>query len=244
MIEEIVEGKGPITAEALSSVVEAVRARPEISRSLVKSLKLKISSQETSDQLRALELTEQLVTALEFSFHEHIADNEFLNSLSRVLQRAECPKEVKTKILRIAADWAAKFALVSDLLPNFEAFHARLISEGYPVPQAFDAPISGDQQMLDSYLINEAEGQDPEEFKIEVKATLALFSDIAKIEVRDVAQTEALISIASNLERYSEQLQLWMAKLEQDDYMRDALSLNDEVVRALKQFRLMRTGNN
>ena len=242
--EELVEGKGPISAEALSAVVDEVRARPETSRLLVKGIKMKISSQDASDQLRALELVEQLVTALEFSFHEHVADNEFLNSLSRVLQRAECSKDVKTKILRLAADWAAKFAPVSDLLPNFEAFHARLISEGYPVPQAFDAPTSDDQQMLDSYLINEAEGQDPEEFKAEVKATLQLFADISKIDNRDIAQTEALISISSNLERYSEQLQLWMAKLEQGEYMREALSLNDDVVRALKQFRLLRTGNN
>jgi len=242
-LEELVDGSGPVSADALQAAVEAVRARPgEASKTLAKLLKAKLSGQDPSEQLRALELAEQFVTSLDFTFHEQIGDTQFLNSLSRVLERPDCSREVKTAILRLSADWAAKFSPTADLLPNFQSFHARLISEGFPVPQAFDAPRSDEPQIFDSYLINEAEGQDPEEFKSEVKATLDLFGEILKVQNRDTAQTEAIISIAGNLERYAEQLQLWMERLEQGDYMREALALNDEVSKALRQFRVIRSG--
>jgi hypothetical protein len=243
-LEDLINGSGPISANALKAVTDFVHLHPaEGSKAAALLIKNKISSHEKSEQIRILEILDQLVTALDFSFHEQVNDMEFLNVFSRVLNRQDCPDEVKSKILRLSADWAAKFASASDIFANFECFHLRLISEGFDVPQAFEAPMrSDDQQLLDSFLINEAEGQDPVEFVAEVNATLSLFSDIVKLETRDISQTEALISLASNLERYSEQLGLWMEKLEDREHIRDALDLNDQVLRALQNYRVLRAG--
>ena len=196
-LEDLLDGKGSETA-LLALVAEDTRSkRSDGAKEVVKQLKKRISSSDVAQQKRALRVTQALVTALEFPFHEQIGDSDFLNSLVRVCSRDGVDEDIKKTILRLAADWAAKFQTVSDLLPGFQDFHVALVSDGHELPHAFDAPPQEQPQVMDEYLTNEAEGQDPEEFIAEVKATLILFDDIAGMTTRDKSQTEALISIAN-----------------------------------------------
>jgi hypothetical protein len=100
---------------------------------------------------------------------------------------------------------------------------------------------------MDLYLLNEAEGQDPDEFKAEVLETLKLFDEVlttikaGSSSKEEVSRREALISLAANLDRYSEQFGLWIEQLEPGPYMEEAMSLNDKVTEALQKYKLLRS---
>ena len=232
-LDQLLEGKSDEDV-LINEVVDGMTSGNAYKEAVVK-IKKKISSFESDVQIRALCILEKLIDKLGFPFHEAVGSEDFISTLSRIIDRNDLNKQVKEQIIKMSSDWENKFSSVSDLLPNFQNFHAKLTQNNLSVQQS--------NQEIDKYLINEAEGQDPEEFIIEVRATLALFDDVSKVQLRDTSQNEALISLASNLDRYSEQLELWMQQLEAGDWMTKAIELNERVIQALERFRQLRVGS-
>ena len=206
-------------------------------------LKRKICANIESEQLAAIDLLDKLVEEFDMTFHQIVHEKNFLSFLEKSISgdRESIRKRIKTLVTR----WANKFAKDEDIFPNFQIFFSRLVEQGHVSP-----PTSDRAQVMDEYLINEAEGQDPDEFKAEVKETLVLFNDVynaivnvARMSREDsISRRDALISIASNLDRYSEQFGLWIEQLEPGEYMDEAISLNDQVTEALGRYKKLRTG--
>ena len=239
-VEELIDLKKTGVSEAvlLTTAIDFIRSKKaEGAKEAVKALKRRIASPDAHEQLRGLQVTEQLVNALDFVFHEQVGEEDFLNNLSRVMSRPDASLDVKRKILQLSADWSAKFADAVDLLPGFQLLYANLASNGHPMPQ----PANG-HQLIDEFIQNEADGQDPEEFITEVHATLGLFDQIASAGPKDVSEVEAITSIATNLDRYAEQIELWMDRLEPGEWMSKAIELHDAVYSALNRFRELRVG--
>ncbi|EER15852.1 conserved hypothetical protein [Perkinsus marinus ATCC 50983] len=245
----------------VSQISDTVDMSNDSGRAVIAELRKRITTHESSRiQWAALLLLDDLMRHTEVTFHLNVADNEFLTSLSKVLQRPDCDPEVKSTILRLASEWAARFARDADILPNFQSFYRRLQDEGYTMPGAVEAtPVkatvvesgttgdyqSPNQNLMDLTYEQDAEGQDPETFIPEVQQTLELWDecfDKAKRESSpDVSTNEALISLAGNMDRYSIQLQLWIELLEPGEMMDTAISLNSEVLKALDDFRAFRS---
>ncbi|KAF4666184.1 hypothetical protein FOL47_004227 [Perkinsus chesapeaki] len=239
----------------VSQISDAVDMSNDSGRAVISELRKKITTHESSRiQWAALLLLDSIMQHTDVTFHLNVADTEFLTSLSKVLQRPDCDSEVKSTILRLASEWAVRYARDADILPNFQSFYARLQDEGFKLPGVAQAtPVatatvvengSGyqppSQNLMDLTYEHDAEGQDPETFIPEVQQTLDLwhecFNKAKRENASDVSTNEALISLAGK-----KLLQLWIELLEPGDMMDTALSLNSEVLRALDDFRAFRS---
>ena len=221
----------------VDALVQVAKGDPVIGRETAECLKKKLFSTASSEQARALDLLDQLVDKLDLSFHQIVNEKEFLSALERTATREPSPEVAKAKSL--FSKWVVRFAKDQDILPNFALYHSRLVEQGLIEP-ASDTPA-----VMDTHLLNEAEGQDPDEFMAEVKETLKLFDEVFNIiknGTEDVARREALISLAGNLDRYSEQFGLWIEQLEAGKYMDEAMGLNEKVTEALQRYKRLRSG--
>ncbi|KAF4692836.1 Vacuolar protein-sorting-associated protein 27 [Perkinsus olseni] len=248
------------SSSLVSQISDAVDMSNDSGRAVISELRRKITTHESSRiQWAALLLLDEVMQHTEVTFHLNIADTEFLTSLSKVLQRPDCDAEVKSTILRLASEWAVRFARDADILPNFQSFYIRLQDEGFNMPGVAKAtPVAtaatlvdngndnqaSNRNLMDITYEQDAEGQDPETFIPEVQQTIELwnecFTKAKKETTPDVSTNEALISLAGNLDRYSIQLQLWIELLEPGEMMDTAISLNSEVLKALDDFRAFR----
>ena len=216
---------------------------PTLCLETAEALKRKMCTNIEKEQLLAIDLLDKLVDEFDMTFHQVIHEKSFLSFLEKTVGGGDTA--VKNRVKSLVTKWSTKFAKDEDIFPNFQIFFSRLVEQGHVVP-----PTSDRAQVMDEYLINEAEGQDPDEFKAEVKETLILFNDVFNAIVNvsrmskddSISRRDALISIASNLDRYSEQFGLWIEQLEPGEYMDEAIALNDQVTEALGRYRKLRTG--
>lgn len=226
--------------EELQTLVQVGKGDPILARDIAESIKKKLFSTASSEQARALELLDRLMDLLDLSFHQIVNEKDFLSALERTATRD--PSPVTSRAKSLFAKWVVRFASDQDILPNFALYHSRLVEQGLLTPVEMDSPKP---PVMDSHLLNEAEGQDPDEFMAEVRETIKLFDDVFEIIKRgseDVPRREALISLAANLDRYSEQFGLWIDQLEAGKYMDDAMALNDKVTEALQRYKRLRSG--
>lgn len=226
---------------------------PVLCADITASIRKKLYSHMEAEQVRAITLLDALMDSFDLTFHQTVHEKPFLSALETIVSRDESaatPKTVREGIKELFSKWVVRFSRDADLLPNFQTFHARLVEQGVLEPISSPPPTNRASPMMDQYLINEAEGQDPEEFKTEVKATLKLFdeiySNITKVKpisaLDEVSRKDALISVAANLDRYSEQFGLWIEQLEPGEYMEEAMRLNDGVTEALQKYKRLRSG--
>lgn len=216
---------------------------PTLCLEITESLKRKMCTNIEKEQIAAIDLLDKIVDEFDMTLHQVVHEKSFLSFLEKTVGGTNTA--VKDRVKGLLTKWSSKFAKDEDIFPNFQIFFSRLVEQGHVVP-----PTSDRAQVMDEYLINEAEGQDPEEFKAEVKETLILFNDVFNAIVNvsrmtkddSISRRDALISIASNLDRYSEQFGLWIEQLEPGEYMDEAIMLNDQVTEALGRYRKLRTG--
>ena len=214
---------------------------PGLCVELTEALKRKMCTNLDREQVAAVDLLDKLVDEFDMTLHQIVHEKSFLSFLEKYVGDEKLGDRVKSLLTK----WSTKFAKDEDIFPNFQIFFSRLVEQGLVVPLSNDRA-----QVMDEYLINEAEGQDPEEFKGEVKETLVLFNDVFNAIVNvsrmskedSISRRDALISIASNLDRYSEQFGLWIEQLEPGEYMVEAIGLNDQVSDALGRYKKLRTG--
>lgn len=224
--------------EEMHTLIQVGKGDPLVCRDISESIRKKLFSTASSEQERALELLDRLMDTLDLSFHQIVNEKEFLSALERTATRDASPVTSKAKSL--FAKWVVRFADDHDILPNFALYHSRLVEQGLIEPVDTAPPV------IDTFLLNEAEGQDPAEFMAEVKETIKLFDEIFEIlrnGNEDVPRREALISLASNLDRYSEQFGLWIEQLDPGEYMDSAMTLNDKVTDALQRYKRLRSGS-
>jgi hypothetical protein len=223
--------------EGLETLVQVGKGDPIICREISESIRKKLFSTSSSEQERALELLDRLMETLDLSFHQIVNEKEFLSALERTATRDASPATSKAKSL--FSKWVVRFAGDHDILPNFALYHSRLVEQGLIEPVDTAPPV------IDTFLLNEAEGQDPAEFMAEVKETIKLFDEVFEILKKgneDLPRREALISLAANLDRYSEQFGLWIEQLDPGEYMDNAMTLNDKVTDALQRYKRLRSG--
>jgi hypothetical protein len=214
---------------------------PSLCLEITEALKRKLCTNIEREQVAAVDLLEKLVDEFDMTLHQIVHEKNFLSFVEKYVVDEKLGNRVKSLLTK----WSTKFAKDEDIFPNFQIFFSRLVEQGLVTPLSNDRA-----QVMDEYLINEAEGQDPEEFKCEVKETLVLFNDVFNAIVNvsrmskedSISRRDALISIASNLDRYSEQFGLWIEQLEPGEYMVEAIGLNDQVTDALGRYKKLRTG--
>jgi hypothetical protein len=236
-----------------SDIVEVLKAvalnDPQLCLEIVESIKKKLSTTEP-EQLRAIELLDRIVDGFDMTMHQIVHEKNFLSFLEKIITNPSTPLKVIDRTKSVMVKWSRKFSEDSDIFPNFQYFFSRLVEQGL-VDGAVMAGEDGEKaQVMDTYLINEAEGQDPEEFKAEVRETLKLFDDVYNAIVNvtrmskgdSISRREALVSIAANLDRYGEQFGLWIEQLEPGEYMDEAIDLNEKVLEALDKYSLLRSG--
>jgi hypothetical protein len=236
-------------AAIVGAIKELAQADPVLCRQVTEAVKRKLYCSVPAEQRGALELLEKLVDTMDLTFQQIVNEKEFLSALEKIITRDSGRSELSLKTKVLMEKWVRKFANEQDILPNFSIYHSRLVEQGIVEPLvATDANPAPDGQVMDHYLLNEAEGQDPEEFKAEVKETLKLFDEVFNTikaggvsGADEVSRREALISLAANLDRYSEQFGLWIEQLEPGPYMEDAMALNDKVTEALQKYKLLRS---
>ena len=233
----------PITSadkEAVDTIKQLADGDPVLSRQVAEAIKKKLYSSMESEKVRAAELLDKLVDAMDLTFQQVVNEKEYLGSLEKLAARSD-----GQRVRDLFVKWVHKFADEQDILPNFALYHSRLVEQNLIEPAKEEA------QVMDQFLINEAEGQDPEEFKQEVTETLTLFEEVhgaitsAKqvAPADEVSRREALISLAANLDRYSEQFGLWIEQLEPGSYMEEAMALNDRVTDALQRYKVLRSSS-
>ena len=235
----------PITAsdkEIVDTLKQLADSDPVICRDVAESIKLKLYCSVEAEQLRAADLLDKLVDSMDLTFQQTVNEKDFLASLEKLVSR-DVKKTLSGRIRSLFIKWVNKFANEQDILPNFALYHSRLVEQGLLEPAKNE-----EAQVMDQFLINEAEGQDPEEFKAEVRETLKLFDEVygtiktaSKTTADEVSRSEALISLATNLDRYSEQFGLWIEQLDPGPYMEEAMGLNDRVTDALQRYKLLRS---
>lgn len=235
----------PITAadkEIVDTLKQLADSDPVICRDVAESIKRKLYCSVEGEQLRAADLLDKLVDSMDLTFQQTVNEKEFLASLEKLVSR-DVKKTLSGRIRSLFIKWVNKFANEQDILPNFALYHSRLVEQGLLEPAKNE-----EAQVMDQFLINEAEGQDPEEFKAEVRETLKLFDEVygtiktaSKTTADEVSRSEALISLATNLDRYSEQFGLWIEQLDPGPYMEEAMGLNDRVTDALQRYKLLRS---
>ena len=234
----------PITTadrETVDTLKQLADSDPVLCREIAEAIKKKLYSSSESEQLRAADLLDKLVDAMDLTFQQIVNEKEFLSSLEKLVNRAS-HNTLSGKVVALFVKWVNKFANEQDILPNFALYHSRLVEQNLVEPIKED-----NAQVMDQFLINEAEGQDPDEFKAEVRETLTLFDEVFNIvsskttAAEDVSRREALISLAANLDRYSEQFGLWIEQLEPGPYMEEAMGLNDRVTDALQRYKVLRS---
>jgi hypothetical protein len=182
--------------------------------------------------LNLLNLLIKLINCNNYSFNQFINETEFLSFLEKLINSNK-----NQKLIEFFNFLYSKFQSDFDIYTNIPLYHSRLVQQGIIQPAA-QPPI------IDEYVRNETEGQDPEEFKLEVQESLKLFDEIYSglLKKDELSKREALISLASNLDRYSEQFSLWIEILEPGEYMDEAMRVNDRVTDALKRYKLYRSG--
>ena len=198
----------------------------------------KVSAQEPAVQLQGLDVLERLTQVSDLPFQQQLQLDEFITPLLRVVERPTVDSKVKGKVLGLAASWADTFSEVSDLLPGFQQLKTSLLSLGFELPGVVTKKEAIPADLMDSQMINDAEGQDPDEFISEVNETLKLFEALAKN-----GEAEAITSLALNLDRYQEQLEIWISLLEEGDYLNKGMDLMSKVNTALDKYRNLRMGN-
>lgn len=245
------------SADIVSTLKEVSLNDPVLCREILDSIKRKLYSQDIMEQSRAIDLLDKVVDAFDLTLHQVLNEKEFLSALEKVVSRESSVPAVVEKVKALFTKWVLKFSGDQDILPNFAVYHSRLVEQGFLEPiidkgpaapaALVDAPTDS-LQVMDNYLLNEAEGQDPDEFKAEVKETLKLFDEVyavirtSKLSGQDeISRREALISLAANLDRYSEQFALWIEQLEPGPYMEEAMGLNDKVTEALQKYKVLRS---
>ena len=188
----------------------------------------KIVSLEASEQLKGLEMLEKLLEISgNFPIYELVSGEEFTAGLRRVLDRKDLDKRVHEKLISLVDVYGKRFLPISDLLPGLVLLRADLIVQGLVVDEgAYEAQPA-------------EEGQDPEEFMAEVSATVRLFTAVVTHKKGD---KQALITLAMNLDRYQEQLEIWLNMLEGVDaeWRTRANDLMNKVNQALDQYRSLR----
>lgn len=234
----------PITSvdrETVDTLKQLADSDPVLCREIAEAIKKKLYSSAESEQLRAADLLDKLVDKMDLTFQQIVNEKDFLSSLEKLVNRASA-NALSGKVVLLFVKWVNKFANEQDILPNFALYHSRLVEQNLVEPAKED-----NAQVMDQFLINEAEGQDPEEFKAEVRETLTLFDEVFNIvsaktkAADDMSRREALISLATNLDRYSEQFGLWIEQLEPGPYMEEAMGLNDRVTDALQRYKVLRS---
>lgn len=245
------------SADIVLTLKEVSLNDPVLCREILDSIKRKLYSQDVMEQSRAIDLLNKVVDAFDITLHQVLNEKEFLSALEKVVSRESSEPAVVEKVKALFTKWVLKFSGDQDILPNFAVYHSRLVEQGFLEPiidkgtaaptALVDAPTDS-LQVMDNYLLNEAEGQDPEEFKAEVKETLKLFDEVyavirtSKLSDQDeISRREALISLAANLDRYSEQFALWIEQLEPGPYMEEAMGLNDKVREAIQKYKVLRS---
>lgn len=245
------------SADIVLTLKEVSLNDPVLCREILDSIKRKLYSQDVMEQSRAIDLLNKVVDAFDLTLHQVLNEKEFLSALEKVVSRESSEPAVVEKVKALFTKWVLKFSGDQDILPNFAVYHSRLVEQGFLEPitdkgtaaptALVDAPTDS-LQVMDNYLLNEAEGQDPEEFKAEVKETLQLFDEVyavirtSKLSDQDeISRREALISLAANLDRYSEQFALWIEQLEPGPYMEEAMGLNDKVREAIQKYKVLRS---
>ena len=243
------------SGEAIATMRDIALNDPVLCRDIVEAIKRKMYCHVAVEQLRAVELLDRLMDSFDLTLFQVVHDKEFLSSLEKLLTRETSSPDLVAKTKKLFSKWVTKFAEDQDILPNFQTYHSRLVEQGLLEPLRDSKPNGEPKndpmtaQVMDAYLINEAEGQDPEEFTAEVKETLKLFDEVYTTIVAststvsatdEVSRREALISLAANLDRYSEQFGLWIEQLEPGQYMEEAMSLNDKVTESLQKYKILR----
>ena len=228
--------------DTVATLSQLANSDPVICRDIAEAIKRKLYCSVESEQLRSADLLDKLVDAMDLTFQQVVNEKEFLSSLERIVSR-DAKKAISGRIRSLFMKWVNKFSNEQDILPNFALYHSRLVEQGLL------EPAKGEEaQVMDRFLINEAEGQEPEEFKAEVRETLTLFDEVYRTiksanasKADEISRSEALISLAANLDRYSEQFGLWIEQLDPGAYMEEAMGLNDRVTDALQRYKLLRS---
>ncbi len=260
VVETFLASPDQSVPELVSTLKAVALNDPVLCGEIAGVIRKKLYSHIEAEQVRAITLLDALMDSFDLTFRQIVHEKPFLSALEKIISRDEsagsCPKAVADQIKALFSKWVVEFSSDADLLPNFQTFHARLVEQGVlepldTLPQHSVGPVARTKTpMMDQYLLNEAEGQDPEEFKTEVKATLKLFDEIYSnmTKVRptsaldEVSRKDALMSVAANLDRYSEQFGLWIEQLEPGEYMEEAMRLNDGVTEALQKYKKLRSG--
>jgi hypothetical protein len=235
----------PITAadkEVVDTLKQLADSDPVICREVAEAIKRKLYCSVETQQLRAADLLDKLVDNMDLTFQQVVNEKDFLAALEKLVSR-DARSTLSGRVRSLFIKWVNKFSGEQDILPNYALYHSRLVEQGLL------EPTKGEEaQVMDQFLINEAEGQDPEEFKKEVRETLKLFDEVyttikagPKSSSDEISRSEALISLAANLDRYSEQFGLWIEQLEPGPYMEEAMGLNDRVTDALQRYKILRS---
>jgi hypothetical protein len=247
---------GTLPDVLVSSLKTAALNDPVACLDIANSIRKRLYSSIEAEQIQAIDLLDRLVDSFDLTFHQTVHEKSFLSALEKIVNRDDtvaipASRVVVDKIKALFSKWVVKFSNDIDLLPNFQVFHARLVEQGILEPlKEFSPPVPGDLPIMFAHYQNESEGQDPEEFKIEVKETIKLFDEVySNITSNrptsaddESSRKDALISIATNIDRYSEQFGLWIEQLEPGEYMEEAMRLNDQVTDALQRYKKLRSG--
>jgi hypothetical protein len=201
---------------------------------------------EIATQLNGLRLLAKMIDIGELPFHTHVSHE--IMELARLLQRKDLDNLVKRELVESVKIWESKFENLIDILPGFHELYLYLVSEGIIVTSEFKSLVTtinrnGGSQLIDSQLMNDAEGQDPDEFILEVESSVKLFDDVSSRPNTSEDRNQALISLAINLDRYLEQLEVWIELLETSEsgeYLEKAKSLLGKLNDRLNKYRNLR----
>jgi hypothetical protein len=211
-------------------IVEEARENPAAASN---GILRKIVSLDAKEQIHGLEMLCACVELLDFPFFEKISSDEFVAGLRRVLDRKDLDRSVRNKLEKSIDSCAKRLEPLADLLPGLVTLRADLVAKGVLVD------TGGGGSGLGEWIEQDAGGQDPEEFMAEVTATLKLFFDVVKTK----KDKEALMTLAMNIDRYQEQLEVWINMLSdpsQNEYRKKAQELLDKTTQALDQYRSLR----
>ena len=239
LVDEYVEG-----ARSLTDSVRFLTETPVLCDEITQAIKRKVYSHVQGEPAAAIRLLDTLMDQPDMlAFHQAVHEKSYLSFIEKVITR----KSDDLNLINLLKKWVQKFDKDSDIFPNFALCYSRLVEQGFAQSIApSEAAPTNEVVVMDQYLLNEAEGQDPEEFKQEVAQTIKLFTDVFNTIVTDNDENEdrreALISLAANLDRYSEQFGLWIEQLDPGQYMEEAMHLNDQVTDALQKYKLLRSG--
>ena len=192
----------------------------------------KLLSLRSDEHDKGVDMLEQLLASMEFAILEQINQEDFIAGLRRCLFNRPEGSAAGARLVGLIDKYGLRLDTdgISDLLPGLTTLRAELVAKRLIVDQP-------------SHLADPPEGQDPDEFLAEVAGTLRLFDEIAQRAEKQPQDTrDTLITLATNLDRYQEQLEIWQNMLEGYDahYTTQAAELMDKVTRALDRYRTLR----